>query len=96
MDLDAYSAAHRQEWDRLDALGKQRFFSGPEADELIDRYQAGATQLSAIKTTAGSTLVGDRLSVSLSRATPITSYRLPLKCSYTPGSRVSSALTLRA
>ena len=38
MDLDAYSAAHRQEWDRLDALGKQRFFSGPEADELIDRY----------------------------------------------------------
>ncbi len=68
MDLDAYSAAHRQEWDRLDALGKQRFFSGPEADELIDRYQAGATQLSAIKTTAGSTLVGDRLSVSLSRA----------------------------
>ncbi|MGG7463919.1 MULTISPECIES: stage II sporulation protein M [unclassified Plantibacter] len=68
MDLDAYSAAHREEWDRLDRLGRQRFFTGPQADELIDRYQSGATQLSAIKTTAGSTLVGDHLSVSLSRA----------------------------
>lgn len=68
MDLDAYSAAHREEWDRLDQLGRQRFFSGAQSDELIDRYQSGATQLSAIKTTAGSTLVGDRLSVSLSRA----------------------------
>jgi uncharacterized membrane protein SpoIIM required for sporulation len=68
MDLDAYSAAHREEWDRLDRLGRQRFFTGPQANELIDRYQSGATQLSAIKTTAGSTLVGDHLSVSLSRA----------------------------
>ena len=54
MDLDAYSAAHRDEWDRLDALASKRSLSGAEADELIDRYQAGATQLSAIKTTAGS------------------------------------------
>lgn len=68
MDLDAYSAAHRQEWDRLDALASKRSLSGAEADELIDRYQAGATQLSAIKTTAGSTVHGDRLSVSLSKA----------------------------
>ena len=68
MDLDAYSAAHRNEWDRLDALASKRSLSGPEADELIDRYQAGATQLSAIKTTAGSTRQGDRLSVTLSKA----------------------------
>jgi uncharacterized membrane protein SpoIIM required for sporulation len=68
MDLDAYSAAHRNEWDRLDALASKRSLSGPEADELIDRYQAGATQLSAIKTTAGSTRSGDRLSVTLSKA----------------------------
>ncbi|MGO4104847.1 stage II sporulation protein M [Leifsonia sp. YAF41] len=68
MDLDAYSAAHRAEWDRLAALGAQRSLSGEQADELIARYQAGATQLSALKTTAGSTLQGDRLSVSLSRA----------------------------
>ncbi|MFB2581163.1 stage II sporulation protein M [Herbiconiux sp. P15] len=68
MDLDAYSAAHRDEWDRLDELGRRREYSGREADELIERYQSGATQLSAIKTVAGSTRQGDRLSVSLSRA----------------------------
>ncbi|TFB61248.1 stage II sporulation protein M [Cryobacterium sp. TMT2-17-1] len=68
MDLDAYSAAHRAEWDRLAELGTQRRLSGAQADELIERYQSGATQLSAIKSTAGSTLEGDRLSVALSRA----------------------------
>ena len=68
MDLDAYSAAHRDEWDRLARLGRQRRFSGAEADELIEGYQAGATQLSAIKTTAGSSVQGDRLSLWLSRA----------------------------
>jgi uncharacterized membrane protein SpoIIM required for sporulation len=68
MDLDAYSAAHRDEWDRLAELGRTRHFSGREADELIERYQSGATQLSAIKTSAGSTAQGDRLSIALSRA----------------------------
>ena len=43
MDLDAYTAAHRDEWDRLAQLGKQRRFTGDEADELIDRYQSGAS-----------------------------------------------------
>jgi uncharacterized membrane protein SpoIIM required for sporulation len=68
MDLDAYSAAHREEWDRLGRLGAQRRFSGGEADELIDHYQSGASQLSAIKTTAGDSVQGDRLSLWLSRA----------------------------
>lgn len=68
MDLDAYAAAHRGEWERLAELGARRRLSGAESDELIERYQAGATQLSFIKTTAGSTLQGDRLSVGLSRA----------------------------
>lgn len=68
MDLDAYAAAHRAEWDRLEALGRKARLSGAEADELIERYQSAASQLSAIKTAAGSTVVGDRLSVILSRA----------------------------
>jgi uncharacterized membrane protein SpoIIM required for sporulation len=68
MDLDAYSAAHRAEWDRLARLAGQRHLSGSDADDLIDHYQSGATHLSAIKTTAGSTVQGDRLSVLLSRA----------------------------
>ena len=68
MDLDAYSAAHRDEWERLAQLGRQRRFSGSESDELIERYQSGTAQLSAIKTTAGQSVQGDRLSLYLSRA----------------------------
>jgi uncharacterized membrane protein SpoIIM required for sporulation len=68
MDLDAYAAAHRQEWDRLENLASRRSLNGAEADELIDGYQSAASQLSAIKTSAGSTVHGDRLSVAISRA----------------------------
>ncbi len=68
MDLDAYSDAHRDEWDRLAALARRRRLSGAEADELIERYQSAAGQLSAIKATAGRTLHGDRLSLTLSHA----------------------------
>ncbi|MEO7349639.1 MAG: stage II sporulation protein M [Terrimesophilobacter sp.] len=68
MDLDAYSAAHREEWDELARLGSRRRLSGAESDALIDRYQSGASHLSAIKSTAGSTVQGDRLSLGLSRA----------------------------
>ncbi|MET3770180.1 putative membrane protein SpoIIM required for sporulation [Marisediminicola sp. UYEF4] len=68
MDLDAYSAAHRDEWERLARLGKQRQFSGADSDELIERYQSGTAQLSAIKSTAGRSSQGDRLSLYLSRA----------------------------
>ncbi|MCU1447086.1 stage II sporulation protein M [Cryobacterium sp.] len=68
MDLDAYSAAHRAEWDRLADLGRRRQLDGALSDELIQGYQSGATQLSVIKTAAGSTVQGDRLSVILSRA----------------------------
>jgi len=68
MDLDAYTAAHREEWDRLAQLGKQHKFSGVEADDLIDRYQSGASHLSAIRTTVGDSAQGDRLSLALSRA----------------------------
>lgn len=68
MDLDAYSAAHREDWDTLARLGRQRRFTGAEADELIDGYQSGASQLSAIKTTTGQSVQGDRLSLALSRA----------------------------
>ena len=68
MDLDAYSAAHREEWEELARLASRRRLNGAEADALIDRYQSGASQLSAITSTAGSTVQGDRLSLALSRA----------------------------
>jgi uncharacterized membrane protein SpoIIM required for sporulation len=68
MDLDAYAAAHRDEWDELAKLGRKRRFTGEESDRLIERYQSGSSQLSAIKTTSGQSVQGDRLSLSLSRA----------------------------
>ena len=68
MDLDAYSAAHGAEWDRLARLAEQRTLDGADADELIERYQSGATHLSTIRTTVGESPQGDRLSLALSRA----------------------------
>ncbi len=68
MDLDAYTAAHQGEWDRLQRLASARRLSGPEADELIELFQTGSAQLSAISSTAGQSIPGDRLSVALSRA----------------------------
>ena len=68
MDLDAYAAAHGAEWDRLARLARQRQLSGAESDELIDRYQSGASQLSAIRTSIGGTTQGEHLSLALWRA----------------------------
>lgn len=68
MDLDAYSAAHRDEWDELARLAARRRLSGAESDDLIDRYQSGASQLSAMQATSGSSVQGDRLSLGLSKA----------------------------
>ncbi|MDP9027921.1 MAG: stage II sporulation protein M [Actinomycetota bacterium] len=68
MDLDAYSAAHAAEWDRLARIGAAPPRDGVAADELIDVYQAGSTQLSTIATTVGESVQGDRLSLALSRA----------------------------
>jgi uncharacterized membrane protein SpoIIM required for sporulation len=68
MDLDAYSAAHSEEWQKLALLGKQRNLDGSDSDALIAAYQSGASQLSAIKTTTGQSSEGERLSLSLSRA----------------------------
>ena len=68
MDLDALRAVREAEWARLDALAGTSRLDGRESDELILRYQDGAADLSGITTTAGSQALGDRLSVSLSRA----------------------------
>lgn len=68
MDLDALATARADDWQRLDALARRPRLDGPETDELIDRYQAAASDLSLVKTTAGSTAVGDRLSIIIARA----------------------------
>lgn len=68
MDLDAYLAAHRGEWERLAVLTKQRRLSGAEADELIELYQRVGTHLSVIRTSAPDPSVVQYLSTLLSRA----------------------------
>ncbi|KAA1426114.1 stage II sporulation protein M [Nocardioides antri] len=68
MDLDAYVVAHAHEWARLEELVRVRRPSGPESDELVDRYQQVATQLSVIRTSAPDAEVVAYLSSLLHKA----------------------------
>ncbi|SIT88892.1 stage II sporulation protein M [Microbacterium sp. RU33B] len=68
MDLDALTAARREEWARLDALSAARRLTGGEVDELVTRYRSASADLADIKTSAGSTVQGDYVSTMLARA----------------------------
>jgi uncharacterized membrane protein SpoIIM required for sporulation len=68
VDLDAFVAAHRGDWDRLDELTKQRRLTGAEADEILDGYQRVATHLSMIRSTAPDASLVGYLSILLARA----------------------------
>ncbi len=67
MDLDALTAARREEWERLDRLSRTRRLTGPEVDELVTRYRAASADLADIKTSAGRTPQGDVVSTLLAR-----------------------------
>ena len=49
MDLDAYVAERRGEWNRLETLTRKRRLKPDEADELVLLYQRAATHLSMIR-----------------------------------------------
>ncbi|WP_278235118.1 stage II sporulation protein M [Isoptericola sp. AK164] len=68
MDLDAFTAVHRPEWDRLTELTKRRRLDGAEADEIVRLYQAVATHLSTVRSTAPDPATVTRLSELLARA----------------------------
>ncbi|WP_270886375.1 stage II sporulation protein M [Pedococcus sp. 5OH_020] len=68
MDLDAFVAAHRGDWERLEELTGRRRLSGAEADEILDRYQRVATHLSMIRSTAPDASLVGYLSMLLARA----------------------------
>ncbi|TDE15948.1 stage II sporulation protein M [Jiangella asiatica] len=69
MDLDAFVAAHRAEWDRLEQLARRRGrLSGPEADELVALYRAASTHLSTLRSAAPDPAVVGRLSALVARA----------------------------
>lgn len=68
MDLDALTAARREEWARLEELSRSRRLSGSEIDELVDRYRAASADLADAKTSAGRSPQGDHISTMLARA----------------------------
>ncbi|MCC4909571.1 stage II sporulation protein M [Microbacterium sp. cx-59] len=68
MDLDALTAAHRAEWERLDELTRTRRLAGADVDELVTRYRAASADLADVKTTAGRSPQADHLSLILARA----------------------------
>jgi uncharacterized membrane protein SpoIIM required for sporulation len=68
MDVDAYVAAHRREWDRLEELVRRRQLNGAESDELVDLYQRAATHLSVVQSSAPDPALVARLSSLVARA----------------------------
>jgi uncharacterized membrane protein SpoIIM required for sporulation len=72
VDLDAYVAAHRGEWDRLEKLlGRARSprrLSGPEVDELVELYQRTATHLSVLQSAGRDPVLIAKLSSLVARA----------------------------
>lgn len=64
MDLDAYLAAHRGEWARLEQLLKRnpRELSGAEVDELVMLYRRTATHLSVVQSASPDPVLVGRLS----------------------------------
>lgn len=72
MDLDAFVAAHRADWQRLEDLlsraSRPRRLSGAEIDEIVDLYQRVATHLSVVQSSAHDAQLAGRLSTLVARA----------------------------
>jgi uncharacterized membrane protein SpoIIM required for sporulation len=72
VDLDAYVAAHRREWERLESLlGRARSprrLTGTEVDELVDLYQRTATHLSVIQSAGRDAALVAKLSSLVAQA----------------------------
>ena len=68
VDLDAFVAAHHDEWSRLEHLARHGSSSGAEADEILDLYQRVATHLSVVRSTAPDPSLVIYLSSLLARA----------------------------
>jgi uncharacterized membrane protein SpoIIM required for sporulation len=73
VDIDAYVAAHRGEWDRLEQLlgragrGRGRL-DGAEVDELVALYQTVTTHLSVVRSSTPDPALLARLSTLVARA----------------------------
>lgn len=68
MDLDAYVAAHADEWVELESLMKQQHLDPAQADRLIELYQRVGTHLSVLRSTSPDPTLVLALSSLLARA----------------------------
>ncbi|WP_104168417.1 stage II sporulation protein M [Arthrobacter sp. SX1312] len=68
MDVDAFIAVHRSDWQRLDDLVGRRRLDGAESDELLVLYQRVSTHLSIIRSVDPESALSGALSTRLSRA----------------------------
>lgn len=85
MDVDAFVLAHRDSWDRLEALvGKRRSLSGAEVDELVELYQRVSTHLSMLRSASSDSVLIGRLSSLVARArSVVTGAHAPLSRTFT-------------
>jgi len=69
VDVEAFAAAHRAEWARLDELvRRRRRLSGDQVDELVRLYQRATTHLSAVRSAGHDPALTARLSTRVARA----------------------------
>ncbi|WP_040785290.1 stage II sporulation protein M [Nocardia pneumoniae] len=68
MDVDAYSLAHRREWERLDYLSTRGKLTGAEADELVMLYRRTSQQLARLQSHSPDPELIAGLSALLARA----------------------------
>ncbi|WP_235905433.1 stage II sporulation protein M [Actinomyces marmotae] len=68
VDIDAFAAAHRDEWERLDALVARRRLSGAQADELVILYRIAAQHLSRLRASAPDPQLIAEMSARVARA----------------------------
>jgi uncharacterized membrane protein SpoIIM required for sporulation len=69
VDIDAFVAAHQDEWDRLDRLVRRRGkLTGDEADEVVRLYRRASTHLSTLRSAAPDPTLLGRLSALVARA----------------------------
>ena len=89
MDVDAFVAAHQQEWLRLDHLvGRRRRLTGEQVDELVAGYQRAATHLSVLRTAGYDPALVAQLSTRVARA------RSAVTGAHTPGLAVIARFVL--
>jgi uncharacterized membrane protein SpoIIM required for sporulation len=68
VDLDAFTAVHRRQWERLNSLARKRRLTGHEADELLELYQTTSAQLSLIRSVEAESALSASLSAILANA----------------------------